>query len=270
MKCTSKSYPLIETQFSGARVLTIRKFFENLHTILTEHGHDSKHSLVGLKTCRDDNGGYLRRKIVSLYGNPGYFTLETLGALSYTGETSYLAMSHHLKNESNKGPLVLVYLPHIGLSQSGIWGVVEREGRSDLTTDCGALAAVLDHLVLAYDQNRPRKNPYHWKTEPEMYGVAHHLLPHLEQIRLSYAEHGNRIQALLELSELAVRVSREQTQRGLEAVLRTKPELLDGHPVIIAGGLFVNTSGKDDIIYRNSVLYRAPDSSELILHSDQL
>lgn len=71
------------------------------------------------------------------------FSLGGLSGYPFTGLTGMLAFSNHIPEG---GDAFIFYGPHIGITDDGILGEIQRFGQSYRTNDCGALMLALNRM----------------------------------------------------------------------------------------------------------------------------
>lgn len=132
----------IQETFPGA--VSIKEFFDEIDEEVRNLGFTSNHVLAGLCICRDDNGREIRKECLQRY-KAGFFSLESLAGIpSFPGVTAYKAMAHHVPED---GLAVHLIFPHIGLSQEGVYGMVERVGQTKPSPNCGAVVACVKAIT---------------------------------------------------------------------------------------------------------------------------
>mmetsp|Transcript_30184 Transcript_30184/g.61557 ORF Transcript_30184/g.61557 Transcript_30184/m.61557 type:complete len:325 (-) Transcript_30184:206-1180(-) len=109
-------------------------------TTLKKRGHSLDNTLFGTSICSDEinsvpgsMGAILQRGLTNNRG--GIFNLGGLGGLPFVGKSGFGAFFSHCPVD---GKVVIMFGPHVGISQSGIVGKVERVGMTKLSTACGA------------------------------------------------------------------------------------------------------------------------------------
>lgn len=91
--------------------------------------------------CPDEINSKPQKSLASrlqtlLLGNQnGAFGLGGLGGLPFVGITG---MKAFLSHAPRRGKVVIVFGPHVGITENGVVGKVERLGQTGSTTSCGA------------------------------------------------------------------------------------------------------------------------------------
>jgi len=76
--------------------------------------------------------------------NGGVFNLGGLGGLPHVGLSGFGAFVSHCPVE---GKLFILFGPHVGISQEGKVGKVERMGQTKVTSSCGAAVGAYKHIL---------------------------------------------------------------------------------------------------------------------------
>merc|ERR1712151_1119563 len=71
------------------------------------------------------------------------FRMGGIGGAPNTGKTGYFAFSHHVPDNGN---VLVLFGPHVGITESGEVGKCLREGQNEESTSCGACIAALNQL----------------------------------------------------------------------------------------------------------------------------
>lgn len=125
--------------------------------------------LLGQSTCVDD---VLNTKSpFSNHAVKGPFNFGGLAGLPFTGITGLNSFAHHVPDS---GAALLFVGPHIGFSKKEGWGKIERDGQSESTTCCGALATALTKLQKpGAIVRRPPREPDYQEEVIEQLALRH-------------------------------------------------------------------------------------------------
>eukprot|EP00930_Biecheleria_cincta_P068126 TRINITY_DN5525_c0_g2_i1.p1 TRINITY_DN5525_c0_g2~~TRINITY_DN5525_c0_g2_i1.p1 ORF type:complete len:688 (+),score=106.48 TRINITY_DN5525_c0_g2_i1:289-2064(+) len=117
-------------------------------TILEERfGMNSQNTLLGTSFCPDEinnNEFDLPTLMRNYWGN--VFPMGGIGGSPYVGETGFKAFSSHVSEDGN---IVVVFGPHVGISEDGTVGSYQREGQSKMSTACGAVVGAYNACLAA-------------------------------------------------------------------------------------------------------------------------
>lgn len=189
--------------------------------------------LLAVSVCRDEvNDSWRRLGDGQLL--PA-FDLGGLAGLPFGGVTGLSAFAHHVPDE---GLAVILYGPHLGLSDDGEAGRIRRPGRAHQGACCGALVGAL---------GQGASPPTADDLDPEMVAVRQATVDFLAATEPDAAD----IQGLTDY--LYERID-QQVQAMLE---RARPEF-GATPILTIGGVVINTGPgegdwfdwRDDRIHR--------------------
>merc|ERR1719333_1516840 len=96
-------------------------------------------TIYGQSICPDEinnEQGDLATIMAKSWGN--CFPMGGIGGAPYVGKTGFHAFSHHVPDN---GHIVILFGPHIGISEAGELGKYLRHGQSEHSTACGAVLA---------------------------------------------------------------------------------------------------------------------------------
>lgn len=140
----------ILTKIRGMIEKLIRRYYPNAKTgeevtnkyisiIEKEYNEDFKRVLFATSLCCDDvNVSTDFRRFLN---RP--FSMGGLCGFPFTGYTGMLAFANHIPEN---GSAFIFYGPHIGITDDGILGKLQRFGQSFITNSCGALMISLDKM----------------------------------------------------------------------------------------------------------------------------
>jgi len=105
---------------------------------LRDRGYTPANTLFGSSVCSDeinDTAESLVSDFVNKLQVDGGFNLGGLGGLPFVGISGMGAFVHHCPD---KGKIFIMFGPHVGVSNDGTVGKIERIGQKALSTSCGA------------------------------------------------------------------------------------------------------------------------------------
>ena len=94
--------------------------------------------------------------------------------MPYAGLTGMLTIAHHIPDG---GSALIVYGPHIGITDQGELGKLLRPGQHRESPACGSLTLAVQHLA-----SFPDYQPVHDDDDAEQRMLERRLLPYREQI----------------------------------------------------------------------------------------
>lgn len=158
------------------------------------------------------------REHVSL---PKPFQLGGLAGFPFTGITGFNAFAGHIPDD---GYAIILYGPHIGISDSDQLGTVLRKGQSLETSCCGALMGVLNQFT-----TEGSSMPDH-ELDYQQWTLTHQL----SEVQRSI---NSLDQPLIETTNLMFKKIDQRIEKLLD---RTKDQF-KGKKVALVGGIIINT-----------------------------
>jgi len=143
----SESYPkfdadfdkLVKSNFPGA--ISNQELETKVVNVLADKGFTGENTLLATSLCCDELARCLEDDFVKVYGNN--FNLGGLAGFPFAGNTGFGAMSAHIPDD---GFCLIIYGPHVGITQDGLIGKVERAGIKLVDTCCGSAIAASGYL----------------------------------------------------------------------------------------------------------------------------
>jgi len=108
------------------------------HTLL-QHGMTAENTLYGQSICSDEINnmpGTMADYFKTYFGK--VFPFGGISGAPFVGKTGFGAFSAHVPKD---GHILIVYGPHVGVSEEGNVGEILRLGQDKCSTACGALVA---------------------------------------------------------------------------------------------------------------------------------
>jgi len=115
---------------------------ELVDKLTDKHKFDLTKTLLATSVCSDEiiRSATNFREYLS-YTHP--FNLGGLAGIPFSGLTGFKAFASHIPDN---GSAIILYGPHIGVTENGTVGIVERVGQRQPSTCCGALRASIESL----------------------------------------------------------------------------------------------------------------------------
>ena len=147
----------LNTYFPGS--ITNSEITYRMTKLLRSRGYNEKNTIIGSSLCSDEINDTsssfvttLAKKVTSL-GYGGVFNLGGLGGLPFVGTSGFGAFTSHTPKN---GKIIIVFGPHVGVSNDGVVGKVERVGKGSPSTSCGAAVGAYKALLAGtVDYNAP-------------------------------------------------------------------------------------------------------------------
>ena len=130
---------LVKTNFPGA--ISNKELETKVASILEAKGVGPDNTLLCTSLCCDELARTLEDDLNIVYGHN--FNLGGLSGFPFAGNTGFGAMSAHVPDG---GYCLLVHGPHVGITQDGVIGKVERSGIALVDTCCGSAVAASNYV----------------------------------------------------------------------------------------------------------------------------
>jgi len=199
---------------------------EVVDKLAKNHRFTPKNTLFGFSTCPDEINRTVTR-FESYYGEK-HFPLGGLAGYPFRGKTGFSAFSHHAPDNGN---LLILYGPHIGISESGELGKILRENQSHESTACGAAIAFLNKYNSA-KKNGKLYEPNYDILDMEHYQIEKMLIPHADKIISSQ----NQVKGLVEVNYNLIEQDIIKLIQELKHHFKGK--------IALVGGIMINTMNK--------------------------
>lgn len=125
--------------------LTSKETADRIVRVLKERGYVEANTCFGASICSDEinrtsNTDFcLFTALKEEYGHEGAFELGGLAGIPFVGKSGLGAYAHHVPDKDTQaGKLLILYGPHVGISEAGDVGKIRRVGRAKLSGSCGA------------------------------------------------------------------------------------------------------------------------------------
>ena len=108
---------------------------------LKDRGYTPLNTILGSSLCSDEIDSTALSLVrdlqntLTLQKDGGVFNLGGLGGVPFVGKSGFGAFLSHVPSD---GRVVILYGPHVGISNEGVVGKVERVGIEKPSTSCGA------------------------------------------------------------------------------------------------------------------------------------
>lgn len=110
--------------------------------LLRPHGMEPENTIYGQSICPDEinnEEGDLANLMATYWGE--CFSMGGIGGAPFVGKTGFAAFSTHVPDD---GHVIILFGPHIAISESGELGKYLRTGQKNESTACGAVLAAYD------------------------------------------------------------------------------------------------------------------------------
>jgi len=238
---------MVKSIFPGA--INNSDFEYRVVAALDEKGFTASNTLLATSLCSDELAKRLADDFVKLYGNN--FNLGGLAGFPFAGNIGFQTMSGHIPDN---GYSLIVFGPHVGLTEDGVIGRVERAGIS-LNDYCCRSAIEATDYVMGYSNGAVDSF-----TDLQQSAVQDLLVPIADRLKvadypmleLPYAIYDSQNQLMQSIIDAGV----HGTKKGIALLggiqINTGPNTLDYfHPLRFD---FINNKGEivEDMLYKIS------------------
>ena len=129
----------LDETFPGS--LPAEEYLARVKADVEAMGYTRERTLALVSICRDELTTPFFELIERDWGNA--FTLAGLGGVPALGWTGWQAALAHIPDDDDRGHVLVLGFPHIGIEEDGTIGVTIRPGQDHPTTTCGALSAIV-------------------------------------------------------------------------------------------------------------------------------
>lgn len=236
---------IVLDHFPGA--MTNKEIVSRVSSILASKGYTPLNTLLATSLCCDELARQLEDDFTGVYGNN--FNLGGLSGFPFAGNTGFGAMAAHIPDD---GYCLVVHGPHVGITEDGEVGKVERSGIALVDKCCGSAIAASNYLKGITDGGAVITTNIQSFTDFQQGAVQELILPHGK--RLSDAK--NR------MVELPYALYDSQDQLIRDIIQKGSLGIKKG--LALLGGVQINTGPKtldyfvplrfDYINYRGEVM----------------
>ena len=223
------------------KAIDFGEFGKKLGCFLEGKGYPFDKTLLASCFCSDDINAMQMPESITAYHGP--FHMGGLAGFPFAGQTGMAAYSSHKLKD---GTLLVLFAPHIGISETGPLGTVgkvKRLGQSRLTDDCGAVRAALTKVL---------ESP----VRPDPTGEIDHQQD--EIVRILWEDKQRILCSTRDQMIEATQIIYERSSARLQELVWNKTVC---ETVILVGGIFINVDyGKKAFFsFKNCYTFEAID-----------
>lgn len=202
---------------------------------LRERGYTPTNTLFGSSLCSDeinDTAESLVGDFQNKLGVEGVFNLGGLGGLPFVGISGMGAFTSHCPVD---GKIFIVFGPHVGISDDGTVGKVERVGKDKVSGSCGAGLGAYKAIMAADPSKQEAKDMLGTKDFQEEYIIAQ-LSNRLDALKGQEPSNETITYVTNKMYDLVWEMLRSEIN-----AFTTKPDFWNGvSEVTLLGGIVVN------------------------------
>ena len=114
-------------------------------TSLSAFGFTADNTIACVGTCRDELTRALVDSVSHAWGEA--FNFSSLAGSLTLGRTGFAAARGHAPRVAGRERFVFMTMPHIGIDDDEVLGMVNRRGQQNSSTACGALVALIEEFA---------------------------------------------------------------------------------------------------------------------------
>jgi len=169
-------YQTMQTYFPGA--LPGMAVHERLVQVLERYGFDNDNTILGTSVCPDEINNEATDLPVLMQDYWGeVFPMGGISGAPFTGKTGFKAFSSHVADE---GHIIVMFGPHVAISETGEVGKCLRDGQSAESTACGAVIGAYNACQMGFDPADPSES-----YDMQMDWIKAQIAPHVNGIARS-------------------------------------------------------------------------------------
>lgn len=188
---------------------------------------DHSNILWATSICSDEVNQSLH-ELDNYFKGFGPFVLGGISGIPFAGKTGFQAFASHIPDN---GGAVIIYGPHIGVSKDGTVGQVLREGQDKPSICCGSLVAALNSV-----------------KKGDVLNISHHDYQQ-GQVTKVLIENFDEIQKADNEIIATTEIGFRQIKSELTDIISSSIEYLDNKPLLVIGGIIVNTDCVEDDMF---------------------
>jgi len=169
----SPCYKALHEHFPGA--LPAPVVHARIRSAVGSFGLTAKNTLFGSSTCPDEinsEPGGLVALMEDAWGE--VFPMGGISGVPFAGKTGFMAFSHHVPDD---GHVLVLFGPHVGVSEDGEIGKVRRCGQCAKSTACGAIIGAFNSCL-----GKSSKDDEFDPTDMQMDWIKQHVKPVADKI----------------------------------------------------------------------------------------
>ncbi|KAL9179037.1 hypothetical protein ACHAXT_000079 [Thalassiosira profunda] len=226
---------LVATHFPGA--IANSTLVERVSSALSAKGFTSEKTLLCASLCADELARTLEADFGQLYGPA--FNLGGLSGFPFAGNTGFGAMSAHIPDD---GFCLLIHGPHVGVTQDGVVGKVERPGMANVDNCCGSAIAASNYLKGITHGGAPISTKLRPFSDFQQGAVQELILPFGKRLADTDGEEGR-------MKELPYALYDSQSEMVREIIAAGRGGVKGGGLALL-GGIQINTGpGTEDYFH---------------------
>lgn len=195
---------------------------------LSEKNLNSKNTLWATSVCSDEVNQSLHR-LDENFETFGPFILGGISGIPFAGKTGFKAFSSHIPDS---GGALIIYGPHVGISQEGEIGKVHRAGQRLNTSSCGSIIGALKSLKNDDDEQQTPQYDYQQ-----------------EEVKNLLRKHWDKVSRSENPVITATEITYDEIKHEIREIITSCTSCLEGKPLLAIGGILINTDPSEDDLF---------------------
>lgn len=208
---------MIENYFSSA--VPIPKLQEFVLEKLSEKNLNKKNTLWATSVCSDEVNQSLHQ-LDEYFETFGPFILGGISGIPFAGKTGFKAFSSHIPDN---GGALIIYGPHVGITQEGEIGKVHRAGQKLNTSSCGSVIGALNTLKSDGSSEKPK---YDYQQE---------------EVKNLLRKNWDKLSSSEDQIITATEITYEEIKHEIREIVTSCISHLEEKPLLAVGGILINT-----------------------------
>jgi len=140
--------------------LTSKQTADRVTAFLRNRGYNMKNTLYGSSICSDEINAStkppksLSNELQERFGDKA-FSLGGLAGVPFVGRSGLKAFTNHVPDD---GRLLIMFGPHVGISEEGIVGEIRREGQTRISEACGATIGAFNAMSKQDNKKKSKRD----------------------------------------------------------------------------------------------------------------
>jgi len=216
---------MIDNYFPNA--VPISNLQEFITEKLSEKNLNKKNTLWATSVCSDEVNQSLHQ-LDEHFETFGPFILGGISGIPFAGKTGFKAFSSHIPDN---GGALIIYGPHIGITQEGEIGKIHRAGQKLNTSSCGSVIGALNTLK----SNDNSKKPQYDYQQEEVKNL----------LRKNWDKLSNSDDQVIAATEITY----TEIKHEIREIVNSCISYLEEKPLLAIGGILINTDPSEEDLF---------------------
>jgi len=216
---------MIDNYFPNA--VPISNLQEFITEKLSEKNLNKKNTLWATSVCSDEVNQSLHQ-LDEHFETFGPFILGGISGIPFAGKTGFKAFSSHIPDN---GGALIIYGPHIGITQEGEIGKIHRAGQKLNTSSCGSVIGALNTLKSNDNSKKPQ---YDYQQE---------------EVKNLLRKNWDRLSNSDDQVIAATEITYTEIKHEIREIVNSCISYLEEKPLLTIGGILINTDPSEEDLF---------------------